>query len=65
MSWHIVSTFQSMLVLWTILGNEAVEYGFHIYPHIRVCILIDAQSATRMLAEYIDDTRLRQLGQLA
>ena len=65
MSRHIVCTFQCMLVLWTILGNEAVEYGFHIYPHIRICIFINAQSATRMLAEYIDDACLWQLWQLA
>ena len=29
-----------------------------------VCILVDAQTTTRMLAEYIDDASLWQLGQL-
>ena len=51
-----------------------VEDGFHIHTNIWICIFIDAQSTARtcslclqrtgMLAEYIDDTRLRQLGQL-
>lgn len=48
----------------TVLRNQSVEDGFHIHTNIWICILIDAQSATGMLAEYIDDTRLRQLGQL-
>ena len=56
------STFQRMFVFWSVLRNKTVEYGFHIHPNIRVCILVDAQSATRMFTEYIDDTRLRQLG---
>ena len=64
-----------MLILWAILtitllslirhfGDETVENGFHIHTDIRVCILVDAQSATRMLAENVDDARLRQLGKL-
>ena len=64
MSGHIIGTFQGMLILWTVLWNQSIEDGFHIHTNIWICILIDAQSATGMLAEYIDDTRLRQLGQL-
>jgi hypothetical protein len=71
MSWHIISPLQRMFIFWTVLWDKTkvstirpVEYGFHVYPNIGVCILIDAQSATRMLAEYVDDTSLRQLGQL-
>ena len=64
MSGHIIGTFQGMLILWAVLWNQSVEDGFHIHTNIWICILIDAQSATGMLAEYIDDTRLRQLGQL-
>ena len=54
-----------MFIFWSVLRNKTVKYGFHIHSNIGVCILIDAQTATRMLAEYIDDARLRQLGQLA
>ena len=54
-----------MLVFWTILRDKSIENGFHIHPNIRVCIFIDAQSATRMLTEYIHDACFRQLGQLA
>ena len=87
MSWHVISTLQGMLILWTIdfvflchdsairastmalaapsaLRDKTIEYGFHVNTHIRICILIDAQSAARMFTEYVDDTRLRQLGQL-
>ena len=47
MSRHIVCTFQGMLILWTILWNQSVEDGFHIHTDIRICILINAQSAAR------------------
>jgi hypothetical protein len=53
-----------MLVLGTILWNQSIENGLHIQTNIWICILIDAQSTTRMLAEYIHDARLRQLWQL-
>ena len=53
-----------MLILGPILWNKAVEDGFHIHADVRVGILIDAQSTARMLAEYVHDARLRQLGQL-
>ena len=65
MSRHIVCTFQSMLIFRAILRNKTIENGFHIYTDIRVCILIDAQSATCVLAEDVDDARLWQLGQLS
>jgi hypothetical protein len=61
---HIVSSFQRMHILWPILRDKAVEDDFHIYTNIWICILIDAQSAARMLAEYVDDTGLRQFWQL-
>ena len=64
MCWHIISTFQSMLVLRSIFWNKTVEDGFHINPYVWIRIFIDAQSATRMLAEYVDDTSLRQFWQL-
>ena len=53
MSGHIIGTFQGMLILWAVLRNQSVEDGFHIHTNIWICILIDAQSATGMLAEYI------------
>jgi hypothetical protein len=62
---HVIRTLQGVFVLWPILGNEPIEDGFHIYTDIRIGILIDAQSATGMLAEYIDQARLWQRGQLA
>ena len=65
MGWHVVGPLQRVLVFWPVAWDQMVEDGFHIYPNIRVCIFVDAQSATRMLAEYIDDTRLRQLGHLS
>ena len=48
---HVVSTLQCVFILWSILRNESVENSLHIYADIRICILIDAQSATRMLTE--------------
>jgi predicted DNA-binding protein (MmcQ/YjbR family) len=57
--WHIVCTFQRMLVLRTVLWNQAIEDGFHINPHVWITVLIDAQSATRMLREDVHDARLR------
>ena len=65
MCWHIISTLQSMLILRSILWYKTVEDGFHINPYVWISIFIDAQSATRMLAEYVDDTSLRQFWQLA
>jgi hypothetical protein len=48
-----------MLILRSILWYKTVEDGFHINPYVWFSIFIDAQSATRMLAEYVDDTSLR------
>ncbi len=59
MSWHVIGTLQSMLVVGLILWNYAIEDGFHVNPHIWITVLIDAQSTTRMLREDIDDTSLR------
>ena len=53
-----------MLVLRSIFWNETVEDGLHINPYVWISIFIDAQSTARMLAEYVDDTSLWQLGQL-
>ena len=64
MSRHIVSTFQGVLILWTILRNQSVEDGFHIDANIRVAVLVDAQSATGMFREDGHDARLRQFRQL-
>ena len=64
MSGHVISTLQCMLIFGSILWNKPIENGFHINTNIGGSILIDAQSATRMLAEYIDNACLRQLGQL-
>jgi len=60
MGWHIISSFQGMLILWTVLRNQTVEDGLHIYTNIRISILIDAQSTTGMLREDVHDTSLRQ-----
>ena len=35
-----------------------------IHTNVRIRVLIDTQSATGMLAEYVDDASHRQLGQL-
>jgi len=45
MSRHIISTLQGVLILWTILWNQSVEYGFHIHTDIRISILINLKSA--------------------
>ena len=63
--WHIVCTFQRMLVLRTILRHEAIEDGFHIDANIRITVLVDAQSATGMLREDVHDACLREFWQLA
>ena len=59
MSRHIIGTFQGMLIVGLILRNQAIEDGFHVNPHVRITVLIDAQSATRMFREDIHDTSLR------
>ena len=65
MSRHVVGTFQRVLVLRSVLGNQPVENGLHVHAHIRVAVLVDAESATRMLREDIDDASLRELRQLS
>ena len=65
MSRHIIGTLQGVLVFWAILGYETIEDSLHIDTHIWIFILIDAQSTAGVLAEEVDDARLRQLGQLA
>ena len=65
MGWHIVGTFQRMLVLRAILRNQAVENRFHIDTNIRVAVLVDAQSAAGVLREYVHNAGLRQFRQLA
>ena len=62
---HVIGALQGMLILWTVLRNQTVEDGLHIHTNIRICILIDAQSATGMLRENVQDTNLRQFWQLA
>ena len=42
MCWHIISTFQSMLVLRSIFWNKTVEDSFHINPYVWISIFIDA-----------------------
>ena len=59
MCWHIIGTFQNMLIVGLILWDKTVEDGFHVNPHVRITVFVDAQSATRMLREDIDDTSLR------
>ena len=61
---HIVGTFQRMLILRTILRNQAVEDSFHIHANIRVTVLVDAQSAAGVLREDVHDAGLRQFRQL-
>ena len=53
-----------MFILRPILRNEVVEDCFHVHTHIRVSILIDAQSATGVLREDVHNTSLWQLRQL-
>ena len=59
MCWHIIGTFQGMLIVGLILRNYTIEDGFHVTPHVWIAVLINAQAATRMLREDIDDTSLR------
>ena len=62
---HVVSALQRVLIFWTILGHQTVEDRFHVHTHVRIAILVDAQSATGVLREDIHEARCRQLGQLA
>ena len=41
-----------------------VEDGCHVVAHVGVGILVDAQSATGVLAKDVDDARLGKRGQL-
>lgn len=45
--------------------NQPIKDSLHIYTHIRVAILVDAQSITGVLRENVHNARLRQLRQLA
>ena len=62
---HTRQAFQGMLIVGLILWNYAVEDSFHINPHVRITVFVDAQAATRMLREDVDDTCLGQFRQLA
>ncbi len=62
---HIVCTFQRMLVLWTVLRNQAVEDGFHIHANIGIAVFVDTQSTAGVLREDVYNARLWQFWQLA
>lgn len=61
---HVVRTFESVLVVWTVFRHEAVEDGLHVEPYVGITVLVDGQSAAGVLAEDIDEPGLRQLWQL-
>ena len=65
MSWHIVGSFKGMLIVGTALWYQTVEDVFHIDTHIGVAVLVDAEAATGVLGEDIDDAGLWQGWQLA
>ena len=65
MCWHVITSFQRMLIIGLVFWHQMVEDGFHVHTHVRVVILIDAQSAARMLGEDIDNACVGQLRQLA
>ena len=65
MSRHVVGTFQRVFLFRSVLGNQSIENGLHVHAHIRVAVLVDAESATRMLREDIDDASFREHRQLS
>ena len=62
MSRHIVQSFEGVLIVRTAFGYQSVEDGLHIDTHIRVAVLVDAESATGVLGEYVDDACLGKWG---
>lgn len=60
MGWHVVITLKRVYIFRTSLGYDTIKNRLHVYTHVRVAILVDAQSATRMLTEDIQDALLRQ-----
>ena len=65
MGGHIVGTLQHMVIVGFVLLDHPVENLFQVRPHIRVGILIDAQGATGVLDEEMQQPRLWQRGQMS
>ena len=51
---HIIIAFKHMFIIRFTLLHQMVEDGFHIYTHIRISILVDAQRRTGMLYKEIE-----------
>ena len=37
-----IQSIKSIIIFWTIFWDKTVEDGFHVYPNIWICILVDA-----------------------
>lgn len=64
MGWHIIGTFQNMVVVRFVFLNESVEYLLHIRADIGIGILVDAQRTAGVLYEKVEKTCLWQLGKM-
>ena len=43
MSWHVVWTFHSVLIVWLPLFHHVIQDGFHVRTHIGIVVLVDGQ----------------------
>ena len=58
MSWHIVRTFQHMIVIRLVLSDQMTEYLLHIRTNFRIPVLVNRERAARVLDEEIEQTYL-------
>ena len=62
---HVVVAFERVRIIWLVFGRKAVEYALHVGAHVRVGVLVDAQSAACVLHEEVEQALLGQRRQLA
>ena len=65
MSRHVVVALEGVVVIRFALAHEVVVYGLHVVTHVGVSILVDAEGATGMLDEEVEQSgfgkRMRQV----
>lgn len=64
MGWHVVRTFENVVIVRHILRHEPVVNCLHVSPYVRIPVLTYAQRAAGMLHEEIEQSRFRQLWQI-
>src|SRR5574344_297501 len=60
MCWHIITSLQSVLIIWFILLHQPVHDLSHVVSHIRVGVLIDGERTGGVLDKEVKQSHLRQ-----